>query len=531
MKDTTHPRGKFDINSATTFLLIAGIVIILNLVSLNVFRRLDLTEGHLFSLSKASKETVRNLDDKLVVKAYFSDDLPAPYNNQARYLRDQLDEYKAYSKGRFQYEFIDPGSEEKLEREAQSYRIPPLQVNVVANDKIEIKQVYMGLVMLYEDKSEVMPVIKSVQGLEYDLTAAIKRITSEELMTVGFLTGHEEPEMTTDLNTVTGSLQRQYKLTQVDVSDGSMIPDELAALVIVSPQTPFSDWEKYAIDQFIMKGGKVVFLIDKVKAEISTSTAEPLALELDDWLKNYGITIQDNLVYDAQNTPINLTRRQGFITITNQVNYPFFPKVTQFNRTNAIVKDLENISLYFASSLDTSAASAQGLEIEPLAYTSAKAGVQRGRFDINPMQSMRPLPYNQKNLPLAAAVKGSFKSYFTDKDIPTVEGSSGIVPDKITESIENRLIFVGDGDFVKDNYRMNQSTATFFLNMVDWLAQDEDLIAIRSRSITDRPLKEISPGSRKAVKYANVLGTPLLVIVAGLIHWRMRRSRKKGVLR
>ncbi|UCE20225.1 MAG: GldG family protein, partial [Gemmatimonadota bacterium] len=248
MKDKTKSRGQFDINSATTLLLVAGIVVILNLFSLNVFRRLDLTEGHLFSLSKASKETVRNLDDKLVVKAYFSDDLPSPYNNQSRYLRDQLDEYKAYSKGKFQYEFIDPGSEEKLEREAQSYRIPPLQVNVVANDKIEIKQVYMGLVMLYEDKSEVMPVIKSVQGLEYDLTAAVKRITSEELMTVGFLTGHDEPEMTTDLNTVTGSLQRQYTLTQVDLSAGNTIPEEIAVLVVVSPQTPLSDWEKYAID-------------------------------------------------------------------------------------------------------------------------------------------------------------------------------------------------------------------------------------------------------------------------------------------
>jgi gliding-associated putative ABC transporter substrate-binding component GldG len=531
MKDKTKPRGQFDINSATTLLLVAGIVIILNLVSLNIFRRLDLTEGHLFSLSKASKETVRNLDDKLVVKAYFSEDLPSPYNNQSRYLRDQLDEYKAYSKGKFQYEFIDPGSEEKLEREAQSYRIPPLQVNVVANDKIEIKQVYMGLVMLYEDKSEVMPVIKSVQGLEYDLTAAIKRITSEELMTVGFLTGHEEPEMTTDLNTVTGSLQRQYTLTQVDLSAGNTIPDEIAVLVIVSPQIPLSDWEKYAIDQYIMKGGKVVFLIDKVKADISTSTAEPLTLELDDWLKSYGFTIQDNLVFDAQNTPINLTRRQGFITITNQVNYPFFPKVTQFNRTNAIVRDLENISLYFASSLDTSAAAAQGLEIEPLAFTSAQAGIQRGRFDINPLQTTRNVPYNQSHLILAAAIKGTFKSYFSDKEIPRAEGSTEFVPDKLTESIDNRMVVVGDGDFVKDDYRMNQSTATFFLNIVDWLAQDEDLIAIRSRSITDRPLKEISPGSRKAVKYANVLGTPLLVIVAGLIHWRMRRSRKKGVLR
>ncbi|MFQ6091931.1 MAG: GldG family protein [bacterium] len=531
MRETTRQRGQFDINSATTLVLILGIVIVLNLVSLNLFRRLDLTEGRVYSLSKASKEAVKDLDDKLVVKAYFSKDLPPPYNSQARYLRDQLDEYKAYSKGKFQYEFIDPGSEEKLEREARSYRIPPLQVNVVEEDKIEIKQVYMGLVMLYEDKSEVMPVIRHVRGLEYNLTAAMKRITRGELETVGFLTGHEEPDLREDLSNVSGSLQRQYTVIPVDVSGGNTVPEDVSVLVIAAPQSPLSDWEKYAIDQYIMAGGKVAFLLDKVKADLSTSTAEPLNLGLDDWLKNYGIKINNDLVYDAQNTPVGITRRQGFITITNQVSYPFFPKVTHFNRTNAVVKDLENMSLYFVSSLDTSAASAQGLEIEPLASSSNRSGVQRGRYDINPFQMMRSMPYHQKNLVLAAAIKGTFKSYFADKDIPEAEASSAEARDKLTESVENRMVVVGDGDFVRDDYRMNRSSVTFFLNIVDWLAQDEDLIAIRSRTITDRPLKELSPGSRKAVKYANVLGTPILVILAGLIHWRMRRSRKRGVLR
>lgn len=530
MKNKTRQSGQYDINSATVLLLVVGIVIVLNLVSLNVFRRLDLTEGRVFSLSKASKEAVQDLDDRLIVKAYFSDDLPPPYNNQARYLRDKLDEYKAYSGGKFQYEFIDPGSEEKLQREAQSYRIPPLQVNAVKEDKIEIKQVYMGLVMLYEDKSEVMPIIRHVHGLEYDLTAAVKRITSTELMTVGFLTGHEEPDLTEDVTNISGSLQRQYNVIPVDLTAGSRVPEDVVVLVIASPQTPFSDWEKYAIDQFIMAGGKAVFLIDKIKADISTSTAEPLTLELDDWLTQYGISIQTNLVYDALNTPINITRRQGFITISNQVNYPFFPKINTFNRANAIVKDLENISLYFVSSLDTSAASAQGLDIETLAYSSEKTGLQRGRYDINPFAFTRGAPYNQRNLPLAAAIRGTFKSYFADKEIPLGESASAPMAEKLTESLDNRLIVVGDGDFIRDDYRMNQSSVTFFLNIIDWLAQDEDLIAIRSKTITDRPLKEISSGSRKAIKYLNVLGTPFLVIIAGLIHWRMRRSRKRGVL-
>ena len=527
MKNVTNQKGQTNINSLIFILLTLAIVILLNFISWHLFKRIDLTEGRIFSLSQASKEAVRNLDDRLIVKAYFSKDLPSPYNNQALYLRDKLEEYKAYSRGKFQYEFIDPGSEEKLQREAQSYRIPPLQVNVREKGKIEIKQVYMGLVMLYEDKSEAMPVIKQVLGLEYDLTAAIKRITSTELMTVGFLTGHDEPDLQEDLSTISGSLLRQYTVIPVDVSDGSMVADDVAILVIAAPQTPFSDWEKYAIDQYIMAGGKVAFLIDKVKADISTSTAEPLNLELDDWLKNYGISIQNNLVYDALNTPINITRRQGFITISNQVSYPFFPQVTSFNRENSIVRDLENISLYFVSSLDTNAASAQGLQIEPLAFSSDKSGMQRGRYEINPFQQMRNLPYNQRHFPLAAAIRGTFKSFFADKEAP--EGASSGPGEMLTESLENRMIVVGDGDFMRDKYRMNQSSITFFLNIVDWLAQDEDLITIRSKNITDRPLKEISNTSRIFLLLSVISGTPLLVVVGGFIHW-MRRSRKRRVL-
>ncbi len=529
MKNVSGQKRSFDMNSATALLLIVGIVLVLNIFSVNVFRRLDLTDGHVYSLSKASKEAVRNLDDKLIVKAYFTKDLPPPYNNQSRYLKDKLDEYKAYSKGKFQYEFIDPGSEENLEKEARSYRIPPLQVNAVEQDKIEIKQVYMGLVMLYEDKSEVMPVIRSVQGLEYDLTAAIKRITSAELKTVGFLFGHGEPDLAQALTNISASLQRQYTVMPVDLSTGSMVPENTAVLVIAAPQTTFSDWEKYAIDQYIMAGGKVAFLIDKVKTDIQTSTAEPLDLGLDDWLRNYGIAIQNDLVYDAQSTPINITRRQGFFTISNQVYYPFFPKVTTFNRDNAIVKDLENMSLYFVSSLDTNAASAQGLAIEPLAYSSEKSGTQRGRYDINPFQQTRTLPYNQKNFPLAAAIRGNFRSFFAAREIPQ-GGSASSPATRLTESGDNRMVVVGDGDFIKDEYRMDQNSVTFFLNIVDWMAQDEDLISIRSKTITDRPLKEVSPASRKAIKFVNILGTPLLAIVAGLIHWRMRRNKKKGML-
>ena len=136
--------------------IVLAILILLNIVSVRWFGRIDMTANGQFTLADASKRLMQSLDDKVTVKAYFTEDLPAPYNNHRRMLLDQLNEYRAYSKGNFQFEFIDP-SGEKGEKEAQQQGIGPVQVQVVKEDKFEVKRAYMGLVFLYEDRKEVLP--------------------------------------------------------------------------------------------------------------------------------------------------------------------------------------------------------------------------------------------------------------------------------------------------------------------------------------------------------------------------------------
>ncbi|MBL7074706.1 Gldg family protein [candidate division KSB1 bacterium] len=511
----------------TTVVLILAVLIVVNILALGYFGRLDLTEGKIYSLSKASKEVVANLDDKLVVKAFFSENLPPPYNNNAKFLKDELAEYRAYSNGNFHYEFIDPGTEEKLEEEAMGYRVPPIQVNVVEKDKIELKKVFMGLVFLYEDKSETIPVVQNLTNLEYDITSTIKRITAEKLLKVGFLTGHEEPSITEDLRSVTTAMRKQYQVIPVDLSDGLNIPEDLDVLVIAGPRKEFTEWEKFCIDQFIMGGGKVAFLIDKIDTDIQTMRARKFNLKLDDWLRGYGIKINDDLVVDLHSARIPLQQARGFFTITNIVNYPFFPTVANFDRKNLIAKDLEEVNFYFVSSIDTSVARDQGLRVSVVASSSDMAGRKTRSYDINPLRQFRRNEFTEKFLPLAVSLEGEFQSYYRDKEIPDTiltkfEG------EPVLEGTENRIVAVGDAEFFLDKMRFlaGASNQNFFLNIVDWLAQDEGLIAIRSREVTTRPLKEISQGAKRAVKYSNILVPPFLIIGFGLIYWRMRRRRK-----
>jgi gliding-associated putative ABC transporter substrate-binding component GldG len=505
-----------------------GILLVVNLLSTQIFTRFDLTEGHVFTLSKASRDLVHNLDDKLVAKAYFSKELPAPYNSNARHLRDQLDDYKAYSGGKFSFEFVDPASDSVLEREAQMYQIQPVQVNAVEKDKIEVKRVCMGLVFLYGDKHETIPLVQSTAGLEYDISSTIKRLTSKSRVRVGFLQGRGAPDFYQEMNGLRQVLERNYELRAVTLDANQMVPEDVNILIIAGAKEDFDDWSKFAIDQFIMKGGKAAFLLNKVSADLQTSQANRAPLSIDDWTSTYGFKINDDLVMDRKCGMVNVRQQMGFFMISNAVQYPFFPQVTNFNPSHPLVKDLENIMLFFPSTIDTTLAKDKGLTFDPLFWTSKQSKLQRGRFDINPMQKLDAAAMTEGPFVLGAAISGSFKSYFAGKQIPRGDTTATVLPNLniVNESPETRIVVIGDGHIAQDAYMSDPSNVTFLLNTVDWLSLDEALMQIRTREVTSRPLADVSSGVKATVKYANIFIPAILVILIGVVRWQMRRRRK-----
>jgi ABC-type uncharacterized transport system involved in gliding motility auxiliary subunit len=217
--------------------LVLGILVVLNFISIRLFGRLDLTSQGVYTLSDASKKLVGALDDRVTVKAYFTEELPAPYNNNRRSVLDILNDYKAYSKGNLQYEFISPQGE-KGEQDAQQQGISPVQVQVVNEDKLEVKRGYLGLVLLYEDRKEILPVVQNLSTLEYDISSALKRLTSKAKKKIGYTTGHGETEFSA-MRQVYQAEAQQYDLIPVDLSKGEQVPSDISALLVIAPQTGF----------------------------------------------------------------------------------------------------------------------------------------------------------------------------------------------------------------------------------------------------------------------------------------------------
>jgi len=504
-------------------LLVLGILILINFISVRLFSRLDLTKAGVYTLSDASKNLVRNLDDRITVKAYFTEDLPAPYNNNRRQVLDILNEYKAYAKGNLYFEFINPEGE-KNESEAQQAGIPPVQVQVVKEDKFEVKRAFLGLVLLYEDKKETLPVVQNLGSLEYDISAAIKRLTMHAKKRIGYTTGHQEPELTS-MRQANQNMTAQYEIVPIDLSSNTAtIPQDLAALLVVAPQTKFSDTAKYQIDQYIMRGGKAAFLLNKVNASLQQRYAQPMELGLEDMLENYGIRINSDLVRDAQCANITVMQQQGQFQMQSQIPFPYLPSATNVDRSNPIVKDLQGLIFYFVSSLDTSLAVNKGLKAEVLVRSSKHSGRQTGFMMIDPMHRYTADELSESNIPMAAVVSGSFKSYFS-----TTGGDNKALVPQATKSPDTRIIVVGDGDFMRDDFAGNRGNLTFFINIVDFLADDAGLITIRSKNVAQPPLEQISDGTKKLLKYGDLILPPLLIIGYGLLRWRRRVAIKRSL--
>jgi ABC-2 type transport system permease protein len=528
---------------STNYLILAiitlAILAVINFLSSRHFFRIDLSEGKLFTLSPSTRRLVGELDDLVTINAYFSKKLPSYLVNLRRQVEDLLDEYHAYARGNLQIEFIDPAEDPKTGERVRALGIPQVQMRVIEKDKQQVVVGYLGIAVMYEDKNEVIPVVQEISNLEYELTGAIKKVTAKEVKTLGFLSGHKEPDIDNEYQLIAEELAKQYQLEKVDTSGGEFIPEEVDTLVVAGPKE-LAQHDLYIIDQFLMQGGKLLLLLDgvnvfKLTQPFQIMQATPRPQPLNDLLSGYGIRVNQDLVLDRSMANFTFSP-QRFIRYS--LPYPLFPRITKnfFNQENPVVSELELLVLPWASSLEILPLDNPELKLTELCKTTDRAWVQMERFEINPQRQLPPPPGSERSYCLAAAVTGRFKSFYADKPIPpTVKGKS-LRRETIKESPPTQIIVVGNSSFISNGFMGNNFirqftfNATFFLNAIDWLTLGEDLIDIRSRVVIERPLKELSEPGKRLVRYLGVGGVPLLVIGFGLVRFMLRRKRKAELI-
>lgn len=502
--------------------VIAAVCVLLNLVSFRYFFRIDCTEYSIYSLSDATHKILRSLPDPLRIRIFFEENLPPEYLHQRRYLQELLQEMKTAGGGRLKVEFADMKTPESRQ-EAERAGIANLRFTAVRKDKFEVQEGMMGLAMYYEDKKEVIPALTQVSNLEYELAGRIIKLTRKIRPVVGWTTGNSEqspPEPLEQYLSQNFELRRINHLNTHGWRDGSSEYAGLSALMVAGPKSPFSDTGLRAVDEAILNGVPTALLLDLYDVQMGNFFARKVETRLDRLLEGYGVQIREGMVADAQNVPVQIQTQQGFFSFQTIVNFPFIPRITNLSKDHPVTRTLQEIALPFVAALDVR--DTTGVTV--LASSTEESYRIARPFIVNPTMRIDIEGAEHGPFAVGMAIQGRRRSAFADT--PALGVSVRAVRPAPTEGPIRLVVFTNAG-FLDESRGSGGSNLAFAANLVDWLAASEDLIAIRSKGQTFRPLEKVSDQKRNLIKASNLFLMPLLVTLIGGVRWQVRRIRRR----
>jgi len=546
------------------FVLIVVILFLINFIFSFYFFRWDLTSEKRYTLSKFTKEFLKNIDDIVYFKIYLSGELPPEFNKLKNEVKEMLDEMRIYNDN-IQYEFIDIneiGNKEdirNLEKQLYDKGLVPEQVVEKKENKTSESLVWPGAIVSYKGKETVWQIFSRQLGftpqenlnhalneIEYGICKTIHKLQRKRRPEISIVEGHKELD-TLRLYDLIKSLSEEYNVSRININHKLYALKNLDAIIIAKPDTIVDEKDKFIIDQFIMKGGKVLWLIDPVKLNMDSFRLKGYTLalsnpiNLDDMLFRYGVRLNTDLIQDLQCAaiPVNIGFSKG------QPNFKLFPWIfyplIMPNSQHPIVKNLDLIKTEFVSSIDT--LSTSGIKKTILLTSSKNTRVTPVPFRVSlaiTQFKLKESAFNQGFKPIAVLLEGTFKSLYANR-IPTVIMEDSTIQFKEV-SVPNKMIVISDGDMIKNDFNRatgmiyplgydkytNQTFANkqFLLNCMNYLLDDEGLLQLRSREVKLRLLdmKKVSLQKTKWQIY-NVLSPPLIILFFSLIQYYLRKRK------
>lgn len=548
-----------------SLLITCTIVLLLNVIGSFFFHRFDMTKDKRYTLSPTSLNIIKEVKNPLSIKVYMQGDLPAEFKRLQQETKQLLEEFQAYNKNII-FEFVDPleNKDESMDNIKELYRKGLTPINITVDDKGKQSQamVFPWAIAVYDNKEVNIPLLKNIMGasttqkvigsiqhLEYSIAEGFTKITKAKQKKIAVLKGNGELQ---DIAMAKFLLQvrESYHIGPFTLDSVAKNPiGSLEALekydlaIIAKPTETFSDAEKQVLDQFIINGGKTMWLIDQVSAEMDSlynpagaTLAYPRDLNLNDLFFKYGIRINPDIIKDEQGSPIKLaTGEQGSATQFQEFNWKFAPQVYPTS-LHPIVKNLGGIKFDFANPIDTLKNGIKKTILLQSSHYSKKIGTPTEvNLNIVAEETSQNDYLNKGNIPLSVLLEGSFHSMFENRVLPfnqkTFQASGN----------NNKMIVIADGDLIKNQLDKNfqpvelgydqrsgnlYDNKDFLINCVNYLLDDTGLINIRSKDL-DLPLLD------KEKVYENytrtqfiTIGLPILILIVFGVLFTFLRKRK-----
>ncbi|GHA61532.1 gliding motility-associated ABC transporter substrate-binding protein GldG [Pontibacter akesuensis] len=544
-----------------TFIAWVAAIILLNVVAANYFFRLDLTGDNRYTIAPVTKQMLANLENEVVVDVYLEGDFPAGFKRLQQSVRETLDEFRIYADGNLRYNFIDPTAiTDETQRNAfytslAEKGIIPTNLRATEDGKQVERLVFPGAVVRYQGKETAVNLLKgnlaasaderlnqSVEGVEYELATAIRKVGFQGNKIIGYITGQGELEQqqVTDL---LGSLQEYYRVARGELDQIPSL-EGLDLIIVAKPTQPYSEADKYKIDQFIMKGGKAVFFVDPLNANIDSvgaggMFAVPYNLNLDDLFFRYGVRLNPTMIMDLNSGFIPMvTGYMGDKPQTEMINWRFYPLLNNFSK-HPITRNIDAVYSRFVSTMDT--VKADGIRKTPLVYTSTYSRIleppvplslEEARIDVKPEQ------YQAGQQPVGYLLEGKFTSLFSNRRAP-----DGVQQTNVQEQgVETKVAVFSDGDLVRNeiNGRTGQAYELGFdrynnitfankelaMNTIHYLLDSEGLINVRSKEIELRPLDRVQVREEKTYwQLLNLVAPIILLGLFGISRYYLRKRK------
>ncbi|MCB0589392.1 MAG: gliding motility-associated ABC transporter substrate-binding protein GldG [Phaeodactylibacter sp.] len=555
--------------------LFAGVLLFLNILAnarINgraLYGSLDLTEEKRYTLTDATRNLLEGLDDVVFIKVLLEGDFPAGFKRLQAATRDVLDDFRSAS-GYVEYEFEDPGAgttEQINKRREQLSKdgINPVNLRVKGVEGTSEKLIYPYAIIYYKNREFTINLLEnevpgvppevtlnnSVGLLEYKLANAIQKLQLSRKPNILFTEGQGElsPMETASLEK---SLREFYETGRVYLDSVVSIGQEASVLIIAKPTRPFSERNKFKIDQYVMNGGKVLWLLDKVAVNLDSLRGRKsyypneYALNLDDLLFKYGIRIQPDLVLDMQCSTIPLaTGLVGNAPQFDYFRYPYHLVVTP-QSSHPVVKSLGAVNLLYASSIDTDIKTRTDVEKTVLLRSSPNTRVQLIPVEMNfdfLRYDLDPSKFNQEPRALAMALDGVFPSMYENRVSESMlDGLRQLGMEFRAQSEPTRMIVVSDGDVAKNKVNLkNQSFSPLgynefdrylfankdlLMNAVEYLLDNKGVIEARGKDVRLRLLDTVKAKEETAFWQLFNIGLPLAFLLAfGVFYNWVRRRR------
>jgi gliding-associated putative ABC transporter substrate-binding component GldG len=537
------------------------LMILLNLVASYRFYRADLTEEKRYSLKDQSKAILDQLEEDVYIEVFLEGELNAGFRRFQKSVRETLEEFRVYSHDRVHYVFTDPAIARGQKAQAEFMNdlaargIQPTNIIDTKDGQRSEKIIFPGAILSAGGMEKGVMLLKgstartsderinqSIENIEFELINNLYTLINSNRKQVAFVTGHGElpPAAVASFQS---KLREAYDVFQVNVSHH---PDlgKFDALVIAKPVQPFSPLDKFKLDQYILHGGKVLWLIDKLNANMDSVSgisylAMPYDVNLDDQLFKYGVRINPDVIQDqsAAAYPIVTGQVDGKPQM-QLIDWPYFPLINHY-ADHTITRNLDAVLMRFASSIDT--VKAAGIKKTPLLFTSDYSRTVTAPVDVSVNElrkNVKAEDFSKKAIPVAYLLEGSFSSLYKNRFLPAGADSTPV----LQEGKPTRMIVIADGDIARNdiNPRTGQpqplghypftgytyANQELLMNAMAYLTEDNGLIQARNKQIKIRPLDREKIRNEKTFWQLVNLGIPLTVLVLfGVLraYWRKKQ--------